>query len=139
MSGRCFLRLGGSPHEKGHRHSPSVLVADLDSEKFAVREAASQELGKYDAEVEPLLRKALESNPPAEARKRLDALLARPRAVPSPETLRGLRAIQALEHIGTGEAQLVLKELAQGAPEARLTQDAKASLERLAKRAATDP
>jgi hypothetical protein len=42
-----------------------------------------------------------------------------------------------LEHIGTPEAQEVLRTLAKGAAEARLTQEAKASLEWLAKRETT--
>ena len=47
-----------------------------------------------------------------------------------------LRAIEVLEHIGTAEARQVLKSLANGAPEARRTREAKSSLERLAKRTA---
>jgi hypothetical protein len=39
--------------------------------------------------------------------------------------------------IGTPEAQVVLKTLAKGAPDSRLTQEAAASLERLAKRPAS--
>ena len=53
----------------------------------------------------------------------------------SGERLRVWRVIQVLEGIGTPEAQGVLKTLAEGAPASRLTQEAKASLERLAKRA----
>jgi hypothetical protein len=45
-----------------------------------------------------------------------------------------VRAIEVLEHIGTPDANELLQTLATGAPEARLTQEAKASLERLAKR-----
>jgi hypothetical protein len=50
-----------------------------------------------------------------------------------------LRALEVLEHIATPEAQQVLKTLATGAPEARLTQEAKASLARLARRTASRP
>ena len=55
----------------------------------------------------------------------------------------GDRAIEILEHIGTSTpgadatqlaAMDLLKKLAGGAPEARLTEEAKASLQRLAKR-----
>ena len=62
--------------------------------------------------------------------RRIEALIERI----APERLRPLRAIEALEHIGNSEAQELLKKLSQGAPEARLTQEAKASLERLSKR-----
>jgi hypothetical protein len=55
------------------------------------------------------------------------------------ESLRPFRALEVLEHLGTPEAQQVLESLAQGAPEARLTQEAKASLERLAKRSVAKP
>ena len=54
--------------------------------------------------------------------------------VPSPETLRGLRAVEVLELIGTAEAKEVLELLARGLAEARLTQEASASLGRLGQR-----
>ena len=41
--------------------------------------------------------------------------------------------------IGNAEAQDLLKTLATGAPEARLTQEAKAALDRLTKKSATAP
>ncbi|HMC63737.1 MAG TPA: hypothetical protein VKI65_02250 [Gemmataceae bacterium] len=53
--------------------------------------------------------------------------------------LRKQRGLAVLEYIGTPEARKVLARVAQGAPEARLTQEAKASLERLAKRPAAKP
>jgi hypothetical protein len=52
---------------------------------------------------------------------------------------RGLRAVEVLEHIGTPEARRVLATPAEGAVEARLTKDAKAALERLAKRNVARP
>jgi hypothetical protein len=54
----------------------------------------------------------------------------------SAERLRVVRAVEVLEHAGTGEARRVLGALARGAPEFRLAQEAAASLERLARRAA---
>jgi RNA polymerase sigma factor (sigma-70 family) len=108
------------------------LIADLDSSEFAVREAASRELERLGGEAQPLLRKALELRPSPEARKRLNDLLALPAGrIRGPEVLRGLRAIQALEYLGTPAARQVLAALAAGSPEARLTQEAKATLERL--------
>jgi hypothetical protein len=41
-----------------------------------------------------------------------------------------------LEYLGTPAAERLLRSLAKGMPEARLTQEAKASLERLGRRAA---
>ena len=76
--------------------------------------------------------------PPArspEAARRLDALLTQAANVePSPALLRGLRAIAVLEQIGTPEAKQLLLNLAAGAPEARLTREAKAALGRLVRR-----
>jgi hypothetical protein len=47
--------------------------------------------------------------------------------------LRDLRAVEVLEHIGTPKARQVLRTLARGAPAARLTREAKASLQRIVK------
>jgi hypothetical protein len=69
-----------------------------------------------------------------EMRQRLEQLLRKVEPSRSPDRLREVRAIEVLEHIGTSEAEQLLQTLAKGAPEARLTQEAKASLERLVKR-----
>ena len=87
---------------------------------------------------EPALRKALDGQPSPEVRRRVRQLLNKLAAVPSGERLRALRALEALEQIGTPPAREALEALARGAPEARLTQEAKASLERVARRPA-DP
>ena len=50
-----------------------------------------------------------------------------------PEALRGVRGVQVLEMIANPEARKVLAVLAGGAAGARLTQEAQASLERLAR------
>jgi hypothetical protein len=50
---------------------------------------------------------------------------------PTPKVLRTIRAVEVLEHIATPAARDLLAELAKGAPGARLTVEAKASLERL--------
>jgi WD40 repeat protein len=49
--------------------------------------------------------------------------------------VRGLRAIEILERLGTAEARGVLEALAGGASEARLAREARASLKRLARHA----
>jgi hypothetical protein len=48
--------------------------------------------------------------------------------------LRDHRAMQALEHIGMRSAREVLQALAEGAPEARRTEEAKDLLRRLGQR-----
>ncbi len=78
----------------------------------------------------PVLRKALDSKPSEEARRRMESILRKPRP-PSPETVQVIRGVEVLEHIGTPEARQLLESLAEGAPEAVLTREAKGALERL--------
>jgi hypothetical protein len=73
-----------------------------------------------------------------EVRQRLELLLEKP-AIPRPEGFRTLRALEVLEYIGTPEAPTILESLAKGAPEARLTEEARLSLDRLAKRPVASP
>jgi RNA polymerase sigma factor (sigma-70 family) len=111
------------------------LLTDLESEQFAVREKAQEELTELGDLAEPALRKTLEGKPALEVRRRVQALLERLHApVTKPELLRSLRAVAVLEDIGTAPARGLLEELARGAPEARLTREAKAALRRLALR-----
>jgi len=107
------------------------LLDDLDSNQFALRKAASQELAVLEELAIPALRDALRSNPSAEKRQRIEAVLGLPRIVRSREILQSVRAVEVLEQIATPEAKEVLATLVRGAPEARLTQEAKASVERL--------
>jgi WD40 repeat protein len=111
------------------------LLADLNSDRFAAREQASRELEKLGESAGPLLRKAWSDHPAPETRRRVERLLEKlEQPAASPERLRALRAIEVLEHIGTAEARRVLEQLASGIPQARLTQEARASLECLARR-----
>jgi WD40 repeat protein len=116
------------------------LLADLDSERFAVRKRAVEELQQMEERAEPFLRKRLADQPPLEVRRRLEQLLERLDGfVTGPEQVRARRAVEVLERIGAADAQQVLKALAGGALDARLTQEAQASLARLARRTATRP
>jgi RNA polymerase sigma factor (sigma-70 family) len=109
------------------------LLAELDGNEFAVREAAAKELAALGERVEPALRQALKEKPSAEVRRRVEALLAALKGVPPPNTLRALRAVWVLERVGTPEARQLLGALAKGAPAARQTAEAKAVLDRLDK------
>ncbi len=113
------------------------LLADLDAADFDVREVASRELGTLGRQVEPDLRKLLEGQPSAEARKRIDALLSACAGLPATAQEVGeLRAVWVLEEAGTTAARECLAELAKGAPGARLTQEASRALDRLRQRKA---
>ncbi len=116
------------------------LIERLDDDDFTVRDQATSEL-RFHAEVAlPSLRKALTEGISLEARRRIEKMLETfGGPVLPPEVLRALRAMEVLAHIGSAEARQVLQAVSQGAPEARLTQDAKASLERLAKLAPASP
>ncbi len=115
------------------------LLRDLDSMDFKTREAASKKLATFSDDVEPTLQEALKVSKSAEQRRRIEDLLAAPRIVPPGDKLRHLRAVEVLEHIGAPESLQILQGLAKGAPEARLTQGAKASLERLGQQAVSLP
>ena len=109
-------------------------ITDLDSTRFATRERAFERLLQLGEMVEPVLRHALEKNPSLELHRRIQLLLTRlAQRPPSSDALRTLRALEVLEHAGT-EGQRLLRELAGGVEEACLTREARASLNRLARR-----
>lgn len=111
------------------------LLADLESDTFAVREKAQEELEKLGDLAEPALRRTLEDKPTLEVRKRVQSVLERLRGpVTRPEVLQALRAVAVLEDIGTPQARRLLEELATGTAEARSTKETKASLQRLQRR-----
>jgi WD40 repeat protein len=111
------------------------LLTDLDSKKFATRRRAEQELDDLGELATGAVRKALAGNPPLEVRRRLEFLADKLDAAPlTPPLLRSLRAVEVLEHIGTPEARLLLETVAAGAPGHRLTEEAAASVRRLAQR-----
>jgi WD40 repeat protein len=116
------------------------LIADLDNPRYTVRQAASRQLEALGELAEPALQDVLASQPNQEVRRRAERLLNRlSQPAASSEWWRALRALEVLEYMGTPEAQHVLKLLADGAPAARLTQEARASLKRLARRGAPAP
>src|SRR5439155_3356285 len=122
-------------HAAAHPRRLAQHVTDMNDKQYSVRDKAAKELEKLGESAEPALQKAVTANPSAEVRRRAEELLQKLRGpVTHSEMLRAYRSVMVLEEIGTADAQEVLKDLAQGAPEARLTRDAKASLERFAKR-----
>jgi RNA polymerase sigma factor (sigma-70 family) len=114
------------------------LLTDLDSDSFATRDRATKELEKIGEAALPALRKAIEGGLTVEQRRRVDALMEGWTGV-TPEYLYAMRAIEVLDHIGSPEANQLLKTLAEGLPEARLTREAKASIERRLQRPSVAP
>jgi hypothetical protein len=113
------------------------VIADLDSSQFSVRQRATQELERLGEPAVPSLRQALTGNPSPELRRRLEQVLDTHRAQrlhPSADQRRLARSIEVLEQTGGPAARRLLAALAQGAPEARLTRDAKGALDRLNRR-----
>ena len=108
------------------------LLADLDSPQFALRTAAQKGLEELGELAAPALRQMVAKNPSLEVRRRAEALLDKLRGpVTASERRRTMRAVAVLEDTATPEARKLLATLAQGAPEARLTREARAALERL--------
>jgi Tol biopolymer transport system component len=108
------------------------MIAELDDDRTATREAASDALGQLGKAVTPFLRQALNTTNSAEVELRLRILLDQitASAARSPLLIR-LRAIEALEHIGTARARLALADLDKPAMEKRVRDEARAALERL--------
>jgi hypothetical protein len=117
-------------------------IADLDSERFVVRDKAQREIQRLGEPAIPALRRTLADQPSLEKKQRLQNILAaiEPKAIPtSPGQLRQLRTVQVLESLATPQARQVLQNLAQGVAEVSLTREAQAALERLDKRSASRP
>ena len=106
---------------------------------FQARQKATQELKQLGELAEPALREALRRKLSLEAQTSVEKLLEDARAVGLSERLRDLRAVEILERIDTPQARQALQTLAAGAPAAQLTREAKAALERLARRSMAKP
>jgi hypothetical protein len=110
------------------------LVAGLEARQFKTRDKAAKELAKLGELARPALTRALEGKPSLEVRRRIEDLLnTLSKALPSAEEVTALRAVEVLEGIGTAAARTVLNTLAGGDADARLTQEARAALRRLAR------
>jgi WD40 repeat protein len=135
-----FLRARLRPVPAADDKKIARLIDELGSDRFAVRDSAAAGLEKRGEAAVGACRKALDAGPSAEVRRRLTALLEKVALDQwrlSPEARRAVRAVEALERMGTAEAKQLLETLARGAPDARLTREAVESLQRL-RRAAAD-
>jgi WD40 repeat protein len=108
------------------------LVAGLNAAAYPDRERAERELEALGAVGRPFVVKGLRAGPSLEARTRLEKLLAtQPDPFATPAGLRQLRAVEALERIGTADAQAVLERLTEGGADDPLAHEARLSLGRM--------
>ena len=112
-----------------------MWVKDLDADRYKVRERATMELSRLGEAATPVLREGLAGNLSPEAHRRAERLLASLSDLPlSGERLAAFRGLAVLESADTLEARDLLQSLAAGLPEARLTLEARAILDRMRKR-----
>jgi RNA polymerase sigma factor (sigma-70 family) len=108
------------------------LLGDLESDRFEVRRRAQSELEGLGELAVPALRKALAGDTSLDLRRRLERLVDNfSRQASLTGQLGDLRAVELLEWIGSPEARQRLQVLADGAPEARLTREARSAIRRL--------
>jgi hypothetical protein len=128
-----LLREHVQPAAAADARTVEKLIAELDSDDFTTRDRASAGLKRLGPLAVPSLKKALAAGPSAEVRRTVEEMLRLATDAGAGGDLAALRAIEALERMATPEARALLQALARGAPEARVTVAAAASLERLGK------
>lgn len=111
------------------------LIDELDDDRFLVRDGAMRHLEKLGELADCSLLARLEAKPSLEGRRRIQQLL---RSHSFPITrgvmLRPIRALEALEKIGTADARTIIEKLALGAPAARVTCEARQAVGRMRSR-----
>jgi WD40 repeat protein len=109
------------------------LLSDLDSTQPMVRAAAYSALSELGDQIKPVLVRTVQDSTSPEVVAKAQSLLATLATKPSSRHLQETRAIQVLELIGSEHSILLLEQLAKGAKETSLTEEARTSLERLAR------
>jgi hypothetical protein len=116
------------------------LIADLDNARFATRQDAAKQLEQLGELAVPALKQTLAAQPGLDTRRRIEGILDKLEGWDrSPERMRFRRAMQLLEGMATPEAARILEAIAGGAPESRLTQEAKEAVGRLAAKQRAKP
>jgi WD40 repeat protein len=110
------------------------LLTDVEAPRYAVRERATQRLETLADLVRPAVADALKATTSEETRVRLTRVLAAAPGLDRPLSARAAaqgRAVAVVERAGGDEARRLLEEWAKGAPDAWLTREAVAALDRL--------
>jgi hypothetical protein len=109
-------------------------ITNLDDDAFTKRDQAMKELQGLAHQFAPLLEARLKQVSAGETRNRLTFILKQMGEEKPPRSLvMELRALTLLEEIGSPEARDLVSRLADGAPQARLTVEARTVLGRLPK------
>lgn len=107
-----------------------TLIRQLDSERFAERNKAQQELERLDWQALEALRKAAQTGGTLEHTRRLTQLIGRIEGPLSGAKLRDYRAVEVVEWIRTPAAKALLERWGRGERQSPLTQEASKSLKR---------
>jgi WD40 repeat protein len=122
----AFLARKVHPSESLDPKTWASLLDDLDADDFEKRIQAERTLQKLGRSIAGMVRQSIASDPRLEVRRRLERLA---RSWPSdPDSLREARVIGILEQ---QRARGLLYRLSEGHPEADLTREARAALNRL--------
>ncbi|MCI0376195.1 MAG: hypothetical protein L0215_01180 [Gemmataceae bacterium] len=108
------------------------LIHQLDSERFAERDKAGQELERLDWQAIDAVRKAAKEGGTLERKRRLEQLILRAEGPLTGTRLRWHRAVEVVDWIGTAEAKALMERWGQGAAGSQLTQEANKALKRWA-------
>jgi RNA polymerase sigma factor (sigma-70 family) len=129
----AIIRARVKPVSAAPAATTDPLLADLSSESFERREAATNALRKIGMLAEPALRQHETADVPLEAKRRVSQLLKEITEASTSLTATAFqetRAVAVLARAGTPEARHILGVLAQGVPLAPLTRAARAALTR---------
>ena len=112
-----------------------LLIYQLGSERYALRQRATQHLIKIRSQVEKVLRESLNTTKSVEIKFRIRSILAIPRKrlrLEQHSWFRWHRLIHALELANDGASRGLLKVIAIDHPHVEIAREARESLERLA-------
>jgi WD40 repeat protein len=133
LPGVDLLRQHVKPAVPADPKQVTQLLKELDDDDFPTRQKAFAALESLGDLAEAHLNGALRKGTSLELKRRAEDLLNR-LVAPTPERVRGFRAVEALEQMRTPQAVQLLEALSHGAMGSRLTGAAAASLERVRKR-----
>jgi outer membrane protein assembly factor BamB len=136
-----FLSARLAPADRPSEDHVAALIGQLSAESYHARTRAYRSLLELGPIARSAIRRALDGRTCLAGRRRLRALFARAGRL-SPQTIgqqRQLRALRALERIGSPGALAAIKRLAGGTPDARLTAWANNAATRMTNRLAGQP